>query len=284
MITYYGYVHVFEIETCCSIYRVRISTDPIFITTEHTSNNDGFLAITEYGKVFSVCLDEKTIIPYVTQKLQNPNLVLKLSSRLKLASESKDDAAGKPIPMPWRTESSSEEDENVSEVVKSASRCKIPTTSRTESSSEEDKNVSEVVESASHCNISDDDVVRKFDLLIKNGDYHEAAKLAATAPKNILRTPQTLQKLKEAAPPAKATHSLVIYFTTLLEQGSLNKYESLELCRPVLVQGKKQLVEKWISEGKLECSEELGDLVKQYDVDLATSIYLRGNVPYKVYR
>nr|CAD2152723.1 unnamed protein product [Meloidogyne enterolobii] len=135
---------------------------------------------------------------------------------------------------------------------------------------------------ATHCNISDDDVVRKFDLLIKNGDYHEAAKLAATAPKNILRTPQTLQKFQEAVP--QATYPLVIYFTTLLEQGSLNKYESLELCRPVLVQGKKQLVEKWISEGKLECSEELGDLVKQYDVDLATSIYLRGNVPYKVYR
>ncbi|CAK5090692.1 unnamed protein product [Meloidogyne enterolobii] len=235
MITNHGHVQVFEIETGCSIYTVRISTDPIFITTRHTFNN-GFLAITEYGTVFSVCLDKKTIIPYVTQKLQNPDLALKLSSRLKLASESMDDAAAKPIPMPWRTESSSEEDKNVDEVVKSASRCKIPTTSRTESSSEEDENVNEVVESASRCNISDDDVVRKFDLLIKNGDYHEAAKLAATAPKNILRTPQTLQKLKEATPSAKATHSLVIYFTALLEQGSLNKYESLELCRPVLVQ------------------------------------------------
>jgi clathrin heavy chain len=41
-------------------------------------------------------------------------------------------------------------------------------------------------------------------------------------------------------------------------------------------------VEKWISEGKLDCSEELGDLVKQHDVNLALSIYLRGNVPHKV--
>jgi len=49
-----------------------------------------------------------------------------------------------------------------------------------------------------------------------------------------------------------------------------------------LFQGKKQLVEKWISESKLECSEELGDLVKQYDVNLALSIYLRGSVPHKV--
>uniref|UniRef100_A0A915P9U7 Uncharacterized protein n=2 Tax=Meloidogyne TaxID=189290 RepID=A0A915P9U7_9BILA len=135
---------------------------------------------------------------------------------------------------------------------------------------------------ATHCNISDDEIVRKFDLLIKNGDYHEAAKMAATTPKNILRTLQTLQKFQEAVP--QATYPLGIYFNTLLEQGSLNKYESLELCRPALVQGKKQLIEKLISENKLECSEELGDLVKQYDVNLALSIYLSGSLPDKVYR
>lgn len=32
----------------------------------------------------------------------------------------------------------------------------------------------------------------------------------------------------------------------------------------------------------MECSEELGDLVKQYDINLALSIYLRGSVPHKV--
>nr|CAD2127663.1 unnamed protein product [Meloidogyne enterolobii] len=135
---------------------------------------------------------------------------------------------------------------------------------------------------ATHCNISDDEIVRKFDLLLKNGDYHKAAKMAATTPKNILRTLQTLQKFQEAVP--QATYPLGIYFNTLLEQGSLNKYESLELCRHALVQGKKQLIEKLISENKLECSEELGDLVKHYDVNLALSIYLQGSLPHKVYR
>lgn len=33
---------------------------------------------------------------------------------------------------------------------------------------------------------------------------------------------------------------------------------------------------------QLECSEELGDLVKAADVTLALSVYLRGNVPAKV--
>jgi clathrin heavy chain len=72
------------------------------------------------------------------------------------------------------------------------------------------------------------------------------------------------------------------YFGILLEKGELNKYESLELARPVLLQGRKQLLEKWLKEDKLECSEELGDLVKQSDLVLALSVYLRANVPGKV--
>ena len=47
-------------------------------------------------------------------------------------------------------------------------------------------------------------------------------------------------------------------------------------------QGRKQLLEKWLKEDKLECSEELGDLVKQADPTLALSVYLRANVPNKV--
>lgn len=73
---------------------------------------------------------------------------------------------------------------------------------------------------------------------------------------------------------------LIIHFRYV--QGQLNKYESLELSRPVLQQGKKQLMEKWLKEDKLECSEELGDLVKQVDPTLALSVYLRANVPNKV--
>ena len=69
---------------------------------------------------------------------------------------------------------------------------------------------------------------------------------------------------------------------TYLLQGQLNKYESLELCCPVLAQGRKHLLEKWLKEDKLECSEELGDLVKQADLNLGLSVYLRGNVLNKV--
>jgi clathrin heavy chain len=82
--------------------------------------------------------------------------------------------------------------------------------------------------------------------------------------------------------PPGQTSPILQYFSVLLEKGELNKYESLELAKPVLLQGRKQLLEKWLKEDKLECSEELGDIVKQHDATLALSVYLRANVPNKV--
>ena len=106
--------------------------------------------------------------------------------------------------------------------------------------------------------------------------------IAANAPKGILRTPQTISKFQQVPTQPGQTSPLLQYFGILLDQGQLNKYESLELCRPVLQQGRKQLLEKWLKEDKLECSEELGDLVKAVDPTLALSVYLRANVPNKV--
>jgi len=67
-----------------------------------------------------------------------------------------------------------------------------------------------------------------------------------------------------------------------LEQGKLNRTESDELVRYVLSIGRKQLIEKWLQEEKLECSEELGDIIKPQDAMLALSVYLRANAPAKV--
>jgi len=58
------------------------------------------------------------------------------------------------------------------------------------------------------------------------------------------------------------TSPLLQYFGTLLTKGKLNSYESLELSRLVVSQNKKNLLENWLNEDKIECSEELGDLVK----------------------
>ncbi|NXF95770.1 CLH1 protein, partial [Eubucco bourcierii] len=123
---------------------------------------------------------------------------------------------------------------------------------------------------------------RKFNTLFAQGSYADAAKVAASAPKGILRTSDTIRKFQSVAAQPGQASPLLQYFGILLDQGQLNKFESLELCRPVLQQGRKQLLEKWLKEDKLECSEELGDLVKTADPTLALSVYLRANVPNKV--
>ncbi|GJR08061.1 clathrin heavy chain 1 [Tanacetum coccineum] len=58
------------------------------------------------------------------------------------------------------------------------------------------------------------------------------------------------------------TPPLLQYFGTLIFNGKLNAFESLELSRLVVNQNKKNLLENWLAEDKLECSEELGDLAK----------------------
>uniref|UniRef100_A0A8C2L1L6 Clathrin heavy chain n=1 Tax=Cyprinus carpio TaxID=7962 RepID=A0A8C2L1L6_CYPCA len=98
----------------------------------------------------------------------------------------------------------------------------------------------------------------------------------------VLRTAETVRRFQGVPAQGGQPSPLLQYFGVLLDRGQLNKLESLELCRPVLLQGRTQLLEKWLKGEKLECSEELGDLVKAADVSLALSVYLRANVPAKV--
>ncbi|CAH1394339.1 unnamed protein product [Nezara viridula] len=214
LITKYGYIHLYDLETATCIYMNRISIDTIFVTAPHESTG-GIIGVNRKGQVLSVSVEEDHIIPYINNILQNPDLALRMAVRNNLAG-------------------------------------------------------------------AEDLFVKKFNMLFQNGQYAEAAKVAANAPKGILRTPQTIQQFQQIPNPQGQTSPLLQYFGILLDQGQLNKYESLELCRPVLAQGRKQLLEKWLKEDKLECSEELGDLVKQTDPTLALSVYLRANVPNKV--
>ncbi|KAF8757718.1 Ubiquinone biosynthesis monooxygenase COQ6, mitochondrial [Rhizoctonia solani] len=137
---------------------------------------------------------------------------------------------------------------------------------------------------ASRANLpgADDLYVRQYQQLFQGGQYAEAAKIAANSPRGILRTPQTIEQFKQVPVQPGTLSPILQYFGILLEKGELNKHESLELARPVLAQGRKQLLEKWLKENKLDCSEELGDIVRTHDLTLALSVYLRANVPNKV--
>ena len=86
---------------------------------------------------------------------------------------------------------------------------------------------------------------------MQNGQYGEAAKIAANSPRGILRTPQTIETFKKLPQVPGTLSPILQYFGILLEKGDLNKYESIELARPVIQQGKKQLLEKWLKENKV---------------------------------
>jgi clathrin heavy chain len=128
------------------------------------------------------------------------------------------------------------------------------------------------VKLASRANLpsADDLYVQQYNQLFATGQYSEAAKIDANSPR--VRT-----ILVSAIPPdadlifytrascahrnhraiqagSSATWYPVAYPAILRyppREGELNKHNSLELARPVLAQGHKQLLEKWLKENKV---------------------------------
>uniref|UniRef100_A0A1I8FPP0 Clathrin-link domain-containing protein n=1 Tax=Macrostomum lignano TaxID=282301 RepID=A0A1I8FPP0_9PLAT len=170
LVTKYGYIHMYDMDTATCLYMNRISSETIFVTAPHEPSG-GIIGVNRKGQVLSVSLDEDNVISYVTNNLQNPDLALKLASRNNLQG-------------------------------------------------------------------ADDLFLRKFNSLFQQGNYSEAAKVAASAPKGIPEDSANYSTIPTVQP--GTTSPMLQYFTILLDQGQLNKYESLELCRPVLQQGRKQ--------------------------------------------
>ncbi|KLO17941.1 clathrin heavy chain [Schizopora paradoxa] len=214
LVTKFGFIHLYDLESGACVYMNRISGETIFVTAEHEATN-GIIGVNRKGQVLSVSVDETTIIPYILGTLNNTELAFKLASRANLPG-------------------------------------------------------------------ADDLYIKQYQVLFQSGQFNEAAKIAANSPRGILRTVQTIEAFKAAPAPPGGLSPILQYFGILLEKGELNQLESLELARPVLQQGRKQLLEKWLKENKLTCSEELGDIVRLHDMTLALSVYLRANVPNKV--
>lgn len=189
-------------------------------------------------QVLSVCVEEENIVNYATNVLQNPDLALRIALRSNLAG-------------------------------------------------------------------AEEIFARKFNTLFSQGNYSESAKVAASAPKvcstfqplpfcrlkisevillaiwspsqGILRTAETIRKFQSVpAQPGQAS-PLLQYFGILLDQGQLNKFESLELCRPVLQQGRKQLLEKWLKEDKVGLLDQDTAAVVRIVLDIRTLNFTTGS-------
>lgn len=168
LITKYGYIHIYDVDTGTCLFMNRISADTIFVTAPHESTS-GIIGVNRKGQVLSVTIDDENIVPYVTNTLNNQELAYKIASRSNLPG-------------------------------------------------------------------ADQLFVARFNTLFTQGNYTEAAKVAASAPRGILRTPQIIQRFTQVPTQPGQTSPLLQYFGILLDQGKLNKYESIELCKPVIQQ------------------------------------------------
>jgi len=114
----------------------------------------------------------------------------------------------------------------------------------------------------------------QFEQLIGAGQVKEAA-LVVAASGNALRTPATIARFQQIPAQPNGVPPVLQYFSVLLESGRLNEQESIEVAKPVIQQQRTPLLEKWLKEDKLQCSEQLGDLIMPVDVGMALSVYLR---------
>ena len=210
LVTKYGFIHLYDLETGLCIFMNRISSETIFTTTSD-SESAGIIGVNRKGQVLSVTVDENNIINYLLQNPANSTLAVKLASR-----------AGLPG--------------------------------------------------------ADNLYQQQYEQLCIQQNWAEAAKIAANSPRGFLRTPQTIERFKQVPNQPGQLSIILQYFGVLLDKGTLNRVESIELVKPVLAQNRKHLLDKWLREGKLECSEELGDITRPHDVQLALSIYLSAQV------
>ena len=88
LIIRYGYIHLYDMETGACIYMNRIPDETVFVTAPHEPTS-GIIGVNRKGQVLSVIVDEETIIQYITDTLQNPDLALRIATRNNLAGAEK---------------------------------------------------------------------------------------------------------------------------------------------------------------------------------------------------
>ena len=64
LVTKFGFIHLYEVETGQCIYMNRISGDTIFTTAPYEQMN-GIIGVNRKGQVLSVSVDEETLVTYV---------------------------------------------------------------------------------------------------------------------------------------------------------------------------------------------------------------------------
>ena len=112
-----------------------------------------------------------------------------------------------------------------------------------------------------------------FDELKNSGKHLEALQLISKAGKSFLRSFEYMSMIKEF-PQVNNTSALLEYFALILQEGSLNEAESIELAQLALKKNKLELLRKWSADGKIHFSSQLGSLIVEADTKLALEVFL----------
>jgi len=83
LITKYGYIHIYDVDTGTCLFMNRISASTIFVTAPHEPTS-GIIGVNRKGQVLSVTVDEENIVQYVSSTLNNAELAYKIASRSNL--------------------------------------------------------------------------------------------------------------------------------------------------------------------------------------------------------
>lgn len=215
LLTKAGFMHMLYLGNGKTVYRNRISADPIFIAS-HQISTDGLVCINRKGQVLALSVDTRNIVNFLLTTLNDYSLALSVAGKNNLPGA-----------------------ENI--------------------------------------------FLEQFRSLMSQGKLKEAAAVAFRSPGDLIRNAKTIAALQQMQPiPGDPRPPLLLYFGTLLDMGKLNKLESVELARVVLQQNRVVLLEKWLQDGKFECSEEMGDLVRPANPTLALQIYVLAGASAKV--
>jgi clathrin heavy chain len=146
----------------------------------------------------------------------------------------------------------------------------------------DNKNLSFKLAQRFHLPGADEIFMQMFNQKMMSGDYAGAANVAKDAPGTLIRNQETINKIKLLPVGAGGPAPILIYFNTLLQSTKLNAQESIELARPVIQQNKLNLIEQWIKENKLTVTDELGDMIRVANPQLALTIFQQSGSPDKV--
>ena len=126
--------------------------------------------------------------------------------------------------------------------------------------------------------------IAQFNELVSQGQYKPAAVLVSKSPNGCLRNMDTIRRFQQLPQVQGQASPILIYFSTLLENTKLNAEESVELARPVLQQGKKDLYAKWLEQDKVRLSPLFSSLLFSFllfcsislvSISLGTQQYLK---------